>query len=205
MTWPSLFNRKTAPEREPAPEGENFASEDLVWADLLAEAREGAYLKDSPIHGEIHWRAVAAIGFNLALLRPEKKISRKFILAFAMMHDCRRFEEDMDPGHGARAADLSQKSNTLHSIIRQDDIGDFSDACMLHDKGCVDLTNHNIGACFDADRYALVRLDIQPRQTFMSLELTEEEHERMINDARRLSRMPPTWERLVGVLNGLCH
>ena len=60
-----------------------------------------AWRRDSPWHGETHWRCVAATG--LALDEAAPGADRGLVFCFGLLHDTRRENETFDPGHGARA------------------------------------------------------------------------------------------------------
>lgn len=165
------------------------------WQALLAEARAGATLADSPLHGEEHWRAVAAVGLELQLLCPTA--SRPLLLAFGMLHDCRRADEGWDPEHGQRAAVVAMQSQPLRHILNTQEIGRLSKACLLHEKGQVERDIHDIGLCWDSDRYNLLRLEITPLRELLSAPIDEAQHETMIERTEAIWRAPPSWDALL--------
>lgn len=171
-----------------------------TWGYLLNEARWGSHLAASPIHGERHWRAVAATGFALADLRPQ--INRRILLAFAMLHDCRRQDENWDPEHGARAADLAGRSKILRDLLEGPEIERLAQACLLHEKGRICPEDAVIGACWDADRYNLLRLMIEPRRDLLSSGLDDEEHWQVRQFSDEVWRAPPDWAVLVHQVEG---
>lgn len=164
------------------------------WQALLEEARSGAWLADSPVHGDSHWRAVAAVGLQLNSLVP--RTSKPLLLAFGLLHDCRRQDENWDPQHGARAADVAQASLPLRDLLTGDEIDTLAHACLLHEKGKVDREDHNVGLCWDSDRYNLLRLDIEPDRRLLSAPIDEDQHEQIILVTETLWRRPPSWEAL---------
>lgn len=172
-----------------------------TWGYLLNEARWGSHLAASPIHGERHWRAVAATGFALAGLRPQ--INRRILFAFAMLHDCRRQDESWDPEHGARAADLAGRSKILRDLLDRSEIERLAQACLFHEKGKTCLEDTSIGACWDADRYNLLRLMIEPRRDLLSSGLDEDEHWQIRQFSNDVWSRPPEWEDLVLQLDGI--
>lgn len=181
---------------EPPPPPFRMRDPDDPWTELLTEARNGSALRSSPLHGEAHWRAVAAIGFRLAEIRDGQAADREFILAFAMLHDCRREDEAWDPEHGLRAAKMMKGSRAAARIFGPAKMEHLVFAVMTHDIGLPDFENPDIGASWDADRYALVRLDIRPDQRYLSSRLPEKAHLEMIATARRICAEPPSWEDL---------
>src|SRR5256885_2798952 len=55
----------------------------------------------SPVHGDHHWRCVAATGHRL--LRAGEPADPAVVLAFALLHDSKRRNDAHDPGHGTPA------------------------------------------------------------------------------------------------------
>lgn len=165
------------------------------WQALYQEAISEAELAASPVHGEEHWRAVSAVGLELNRLCPGT--SRSLLLAFGMLHDCRRMDEGWDPEHGARAADVAQRSMPLRDILTGEEIDRLSFACLWHEKGRVEREVHDVGLCWDSDRYNLVRLEITPIRELLSAPIDETQHLEMIDRAELIWRNPPTWGEMV--------
>ena len=61
-----------------------------------------AWRRDSPWHGETHWRCVAGDRRSPRPRRDADRAGSSF--CFGLLHDTRRENEAIDPGHGARAA-----------------------------------------------------------------------------------------------------
>jgi uncharacterized protein len=166
-----------------------------LWLELVDLARKGP-LAASPWHGEAHWRAVAAIGLDITELRPG--VSRDIVLAFGLLHDCRRFDEDDDPGHGARAAEVIQQSTAAQNLLGADGRETLARACQghTHERRSDDPT---IGTCWDADRFNLLRLDMTLRPEFLSGSWTESEVHHLSLRARLHIVAPPTWDEMIFV------
>lgn len=165
------------------------------WQALFGEAMSGAHLAGSPLHGESHWRAVAAVGLELNRLVPSSNPS--LLLAFGMLHDCRRRNDDYDPEHGARAADMALESIPLRDILSIDQIETLAYACLWHEKGRVERNQHDVGLCWDSDRYNLLRLGIDPDRRLLSAPISEEQHFELIDVAEQIWRNPPEWEAMI--------
>ncbi|NTT85729.1 hypothetical protein [Tabrizicola fusiformis] len=163
------------------------------WNELLSTARKSRDRIVCGIHGELHWRAVAAIGLSFCENFP--CLSPNLALAFGMLHDCRRQNDHFDPGHGPRAAELARHSDVIRSALTSDEVEALAVACEQHDKGTVSSIQQ-IGACFDADRFNLVRVGIMPDRRFFSLPWSQEQFHYLVNRAAALSRDPPEWEEL---------
>ena len=56
-------------------------------------------------HGVAHWARVLENGLRLA---EESGAVIEVVQLFAVLHDCRRFNEQHDPEHGPRAAELAR-------------------------------------------------------------------------------------------------
>jgi uncharacterized protein len=165
-----------------------------AWLKLLEQARSGPLFASS-LHGEAHWRGVAGVGFEIARIRSGLDMS--MILAFGMIHDCRRYDEGWDPDHGLRGAHIALRSPALKRLMDDERIARLSQACLLHQKGRSNAGDRDIGACWDADRFSLVRLEITPNARFMSLGYDDAEMRDLIEVSRRISAEPPEWDELI--------
>lgn len=127
---------------------------------LVAAALPRAWRRDSPWHGEAHWRCVAATG--LALEPAVEGADRTLVLCFGLLHDTRRENETYDPGHGTRAAVFAAELRA-EGILALDDrrFAALEEALRLHSDGLVS-GDPTIGACWDADRLHLPRVSIEP-------------------------------------------
>lgn len=166
----------------------------MSWQALLAEARAGARLSDSPDHGERHWRAVAAIGFEIA--RRDGRADPAVCLAFAVLHDCRRISEYRDPRHGPAAARMARASQVLPALIGAERTEIVAHACHDHEGGPPRPGAPLIGACFDADRFTLGRVGIEPAPEYFSVLRAEPQFSDMVVFAEGASADPPAWEDL---------
>lgn len=191
----SIFSRK------PAKRCEKVSSPLIVverlepsWTNLLIEVRRKARLRESPLHGEVHWRAVAATFLHIQ--KNKSDIDLEVGLAFALFHDSQRQDEMGDTWHGEAAAEFVASSDTLLHLIgpaRRDQV--FA-ACALHNEGYVERNNRSIGACLDADRLNLVRIGIQPKMDYMSVIQTENEMKQTLSYVESIWRDPPEWDWL---------
>lgn len=171
----------------------------MTWPALLAEARSGSRLRHSPVHGERHWRAVAATGLELA--RRDGRVDPAICLAFAVLHDCRRVNEHRDPRHGPAAADVAQSSAPLHALLGADRAGLVAEACLHHEGGKPRRDQPLIGACFDADRFTLGRVGTDPDPWFFSVVHHDPDFAEMVRFAQDATRAPPEWTRLFRLLD----
>ena len=166
----------------------------MSWESLLAEARSGSKLKASPDHGERHWRAVAATGLELA--RRDDRADAGICMAFAVLHDCRRVSEYRDPQHGPSAARVARASAALRALLGEERAGIVETACHDH-EGTIHCREWPlVGACFDADRFTLGRVGIDPDPRYFSLILDDSAFSEMVRFAEGASDAPPRWADL---------
>lgn len=162
------------------------------WERLLGEARDGATLAHEPMHGELHWRGVAWAGLRVRELAPG--ISPGVMVAFGLLHDCRRETDDWDPEHGERAALVAARSRPLKRLLGAEGRELVAEACRLHERGMTRREAPAIGACWDADRVNLVRLGfrLDPRY-FTILSREDGSLEDLAERTRLTYRNPPAW------------
>lgn len=141
----------------------------MSWQALLDRARAGARLAGSPVHGERHWRAVAALGIELA--QADGRADPRVALAFGMLHDCRREAESGDPQHGPRAAQAFADDPLLPQLLGPEGRAQVLRACEIHTRARAVPGDAEpaVAACLDADRLTLGRVGIGPQQRFFSL------------------------------------
>jgi uncharacterized protein len=165
------------------------------WHALLDEARRGAPLAGDPMHGELHWRAVAWAGLRIRDVAPE--LSAAVLVAFGLLHDCRRVDDGWDRDHGARAADLAARSRSLLHLLGPGGRDLVEEACRLHEDGLTRPERPTVGACWDADRVNLVRLGFQlDPSRFTVLSQADGSLEAVAEEARQMVRTPPSWQSL---------
>lgn len=155
-----------------------------------------AWRRRSDWHGETHWRCVAATGLTLAAV---EEADPTLVFCFGLLHDTRRENEAVDPGHGPRAATFTEQLRE-EGLLRMEEprFTSLLTALRLHSNGQVssDLT---IGTCWDADRLHLPRVGITPDPALLS---TAAAHGReSLSAAEALRREgPPEWHELVGLV-----
>lgn len=153
-----------------------------------------AWRRDSPWHGEMHWRCVAASG--LALSADDDRVDRSVVFCFALLHDTRRENEAVDPGHGPRAATLAGTLRNEGTLVLDDrPFSDLVEALRLHSDGLT-TDDPTIGACWDADRLHLPRVSIVPDPAFLSTRAARAP-ESLSHAAALRTAGPPEWEALV--------
>jgi uncharacterized protein len=139
---------------------------------LLAAVEERSPRFDSYIHGEQHWRAVAEVG--LRLIADERKADRMVVFLFALFHDSMRVNEDTDPGHGQRGADLAAELHGRAFLLPPDKLELLVRACAEHTDAPFS-DDPTLGVCFDADRLNLWRVGKTPSPKYLSTDAAVED------------------------------
>jgi uncharacterized protein len=164
---------------------------------LVEAVLRRAWRRESAWHGEIHWRCVTATG--LALASADERIDRSLVFCFGLLHDTRRENEAVDPGHGPRAAAFADGLRE-ERVLRLDGepFACLTEALRMHSEGQVSA-DPTIGTCWDADRLHLPRVSIVPDTAFLSTRAARAPER--LSDAEALRRDgPPAWEELVDLV-----
>ncbi|CAA9533888.1 MAG: hypothetical protein AVDCRST_MAG05-4667 [uncultured Rubrobacteraceae bacterium] len=147
--------------------------------------------KDSFLHGEGHWRRVAAAG--LALLPETPDADPALVFLFALFHDSMRFNDGHDPQHGPRGAALARELRGEAFDLGDAEMDLLGFACEEHTNGGVGR-DPTLGLCWDADRLNLWRVGIRPDPRLLSTGAAR--NGGRIAWARDLQREHVAWEEL---------
>jgi uncharacterized protein len=165
---------------------------------LVEAVLRRAWRRDSRWHGEIHWRCVTATGLELAAA--DERVDRSFVFCFGLLHDTRRENEAVDPGHGPRAAASAEILRREGALILDDPaFADLTEALRRHSDGLVSA-DPTIGTCWDADRLHLPRVSIVLDPALLSTAAAREPRRLSEADALRQDG-PPEWEALVELVS----
>lgn len=164
----------------------------------LAQAAIAVSLSpDSHWHGEAHWRGVADQGLWLAETLGWGRQERLFLFAFGAAHDCRRENEDHDPGHGPRAAQWMADHGWGHALGLSDSYDNRLFCALVgHDGGTVS-SDALIGACWDADRSLLGRVGITPHPRYFSTATGGDLFDAMVERGEEVAENPASWDVLI--------
>lgn len=110
------------------------------------------------VHGVTHWARVFENGM---LLAEETNASAKVVQLFSVLHDSKRQNEVVDPGHGKRAAAFAKSLSGTYIHLSGFESDLLYKACVEHTLGLTD-ENITIQTCYDADRLDLARAGIRP-------------------------------------------
>lgn len=113
---------------------------------------------DYSLHGVDHWRRVHR---NARILQTQTGASPEVIELFAAFHDSCRVNEDTDPGHGARGAELARQLRGRLFDLSDAQFDQLHYACTWHTDELFH-DNPTIGTCWDADRLDLGRVGVSP-------------------------------------------
>lgn len=149
-------------------------------------------------HGPRHWKCVALTGLELA--RRDPRIDLPTVYAFAQLHDSQRVSEFGDAEHGPRAAEIALALIDAPGLPLFERGGER--ACKLVDAirdhtGAVKSLDPTVGACWDADRFNLLRVGIEPDVAFMSTQAARGCFENLIAHTRMLiGGEEPAWSEV---------
>ena len=138
-----------------------------VKAHVLSTHDHGAC---GEFHGPAHWARVSEHAHSVARSLGEDPLVGHI---FGWVHDSQRENEDLDPGHGPRAARfIRENRETLFGFLRDDQVKDLAYACELHSDGYTDhvrdtKVNPVVQGCWDADRLDLWRVYIEPSPQYL--------------------------------------
>ncbi len=120
-------------------------------------------------HGVVHWARVLENGLKLA---EHNGASPLVVSLFAVLHDCRRLNENHDPEHGPRAGQLALELQGHFFQLASDELNRLRRACdgHTHERFHPEIT---IQTCWDADRLDLGRVGILPVAKYLGTPLAK--------------------------------
>lgn len=110
------------------------------------------------VHGVGHWARVLENGLRIAEINGA---DREIVTLFALFHDARRINEERDPDHGLRGAELARSLRGTLVHLDDDRFDLLFEACRLHTEGHTN-GDRTLLACWDADRLDLGRVGTTP-------------------------------------------
>lgn len=103
---------------------------------------------------------------NGLLLANHYPVDTEVIQWFAFIHDLEWRDDDLDPGHGPRAAVLAKEINDEFMRLDADQLTTLQAACAEHSDGWVEA-EATVMVCWDADRLDLGRVGIYPSARYL--------------------------------------
>lgn len=138
----------------------------LALEPLLAAVHARTTSAGSQIHGEAHWRTVAAVGHSL--LEVEPTADPAVVFAFALLHDTMRENDHRDPLHGPRASAFAEELHAEGLLgLDASQLAVLRNALEHHTSGTL-AGDPTTAVCWDADRLTLWRCGIHPDARFLS-------------------------------------
>ena len=115
-------------------------------------------------HGPDHWQRVERNGLQLAEVTGADPT---VVRLFALFHDSCRQNENFDPEHGERGAELALSLHGELFELHEHQLEFLVEACQGHHHGGTS-DGITVGTCWDADRLDLPRVGIAPEESYMS-------------------------------------
>ena len=142
---------------------ETFIPSDHASQKLLDFLLDQCPLGSSIWHGRDHWIRVLSNGRMLA---PLTGANLKVVELFALIHDCRRENEDEDLEHGFKSGDFAKALQGKWFHLAEDELSDLVYACYWHSHGKT-VASPTIMTCWDSDRLDLGRVGIRPSPRYL--------------------------------------
>ena len=127
-------------------------------SELIQAIREQYTLPWRGTHGVTHWARVREAGLCLAARTGANPV---VVELFAVLHDARRRNEGVDPGHGGRGADFAATLRGTLIHLSDAEFALLHTACADHTRGLLEA-DITIQTCWDADRLDLGRVGTTP-------------------------------------------
>jgi uncharacterized protein len=134
-----------------------------ITPDLIRAIFDQYSLPPDGIHGIPHWARVYDNGISLA---ERTGADCRVVALFAVFHDACRLNEDSDPEHGQRGANLATSFRGSFFDLSDDVFEKLHEACSHHTHA---RTHQDISikTCWDADRLDLGRVGIMPDPRYL--------------------------------------
>jgi uncharacterized protein len=146
-----------------APVRREWIEKDPVTPALIAAILDQYALTPHGIHGIGHWARVYVNGLSLA---NQTGADHRVVALFSVLHDACRFNENSDPEHGQRGANLAATFRGTFFDLPDDLLGILQEACSHHTHSHTHQ-NTTIKTCWDADRLDLGRVGIVPDPKYL--------------------------------------
>jgi hypothetical protein len=137
-----------------------------LLAEIYKLAQSEFELSSGSMHGPWHWEKVERNA--IALCKNTPGADMLVCRLFALLHDCKRQNENDDPEHGKKSAKFVESLyNQGILALNKEQVERLVEACRGHNEGGISA-DPTIGICWDADRLDLVRVGIVPSQDLLS-------------------------------------
>jgi uncharacterized protein len=156
-------------------------------SDVLREVLRVYRLRLGGTHGVSHWGRVMENGRRLAA---RTGADLEVVELFAVLHDARRFDEDVDRDHGRRAARLATELRGRAFELDDGRFGLLHAALAGHVDGMTS-SDATVGTCWDADRLDIGRVGSDPIPYYLSTEAARDSGTIAWANARAIERLVP--------------
>lgn len=148
----------------------------------------------SELHGEDHWRRVAAAGARIA----DRTLGadRLVVVLFALLHDAGRLRDFFDEHHAYRGARLARELLEGGDLVSEEQLETLLHAIERHDAGET-TKDPTAAACWDADRLDLWRVGVRPNPRLLSTEAAVG----LIEWANEMQGRRYSWEDVLGLFD----
>lgn len=126
-------------------------------------------LRESHVHGPDHWARVERNGLYIG---QQVDADLEVIKLFALFHDSKRQNDNIDPGHGKRGAEYAKTLRNRLFEISDKQFDCFYNACRLHTRQ-IHTKDITMGVCWDSDRLDLGRIGMDPSSKFLNTEIAK--------------------------------
>ena len=155
-----------------------------------------AWRRESALHGETHWRCVAATGLELA--SEDATVDRAMVFCFGLLHDTRRVNDAVDPEHGARAAQFAEELRVDGLLqLGEARFSALIEALRLHSDGQVSPTRRS-GPAGMPTACTSRGVSILPNPALLSTRAAHGQARLSAADTLRKDG-PPAWDALVAI------
>jgi uncharacterized protein len=144
----------------------------MISEDLINAIRQRYQLDWQGIHGSRHWGRVLENGLKLA---QATNANPSVVELFAVFHDSQRLNDNFDPDHGLRGAQLAEEFRGQFFELDDEAFTLLYQACQLHAEGFTEA-DPTVQTCWDADRLDLGRVGIFPEQKLLCTAAAREIH-----------------------------
>ncbi len=124
------------------------------------------------IHGASHWARVRVNGMMIA---EDNGANQKVIELFAFFHDSMRENDNHDPRHGYRAAELVDSLTLEFLGINQREKFLLMTACRHHTDRLSETDDISVLTCWDSDALDLGRIGVMPSADRLHTRLARQE------------------------------
>jgi len=131
----------------------------MISKHIIDLLRDVHYLDWDGIHGVSHWARVRIYGIMIA---EDNGANQKVVELFAFFHDSMRENDNHDPMHGYRAAELIESLTLDFLGINQQEKSLLMTACRHHTDRQSNTNDITVLTCWDSDALDLGRIGVMP-------------------------------------------